>query len=202
MNIPTSTVVSWMNALRNLPADERYRALEGFWDTQLASKCWIVDTVLTLNLDINRVYVFGGWTGVLSSLLLDTAKFSFEKVYSIDIDPWCESIARTVCSNDSRFVAVTADMAEYKFDSNDMNVLAINTSTEHVTQDTYDRWYDSIPTGTIILIQGNNFFTCPEHIRCTSNIKQFLEVNRAKNVIYSGELSNPQYTRYMGIFYR
>jgi hypothetical protein len=191
-------VIQWMNALRKIPAADRERALEGFWDTQLTSKCWIINTILEHNLNAKCVYVFGGWTGVLSSLLLSNENLKVDKAYSIDIDPWCRPIAKNMCDNNIRFAAVTADMGTYKYSTNP--TLVINTSTEHVSQEVYDQWYDNIPDSTTVLIQGNNFFSCPEHVRCTNSLDEFLKINKAFDVVYAGSLVNPQYTRYMSIF--
>jgi hypothetical protein len=191
-------VIQWMNTLRKIPASKRERALESFWDTQLTSKCWLVNTILENNLNARCVYVFGGWTGVLSSLLLSNENLHLDKVYSIDINPWCKTIAKNMCDNNIRFDAITADMGNYKYSTNP--TLVINTSTEHVSQQVYDHWYNNIPTSTTVIIQGNNFFSCDEHVRCVNNLDEFLDINHVSNLIYSGELSNSRYVRYMAVF--
>ena len=197
-NVPLSTIVHWMSTLRNLPDNQRYRALESFWDTQLAAKVWIIEQIKNLKLSTDVVYIFGGWTGVLSSLLLKDPDIRIEKIYSIDIDPWCKYIAESMCNHDSRFSSVTADMAEFEYQERPS--LIINTSTEHVYQHTYNLWYNNIPTVSDIIIQGNNFASCPEHVRCAISLEHFLAINNVSNSKYSGCLENSQYTRYMGIF--
>lgn len=191
-------VIHWMNALRKLPASERERALEGFWDTQLTSKCWIVNTIRELNLNVKHVYIFGGWTGVLSSLLLSNENLNVDRVYSIDIDPWCRPIAKTMCNNNIRFSAVTSDMAVYKYSSEPS--LVVNTSTEHVSQEVYDTWYNNIPNNTIVIIQGNNYFDCAEHVRCASSLEEFKQINKVPELLYEGTLPNPMYERYMCVW--
>jgi hypothetical protein len=66
-------------------------------------------------------------------------------------------------------------MAEFEYTT--MPDLVINTSTEHVSQETYDTWWNKIPSGTIYLIQGNNFFESHEHIRCSNTLEEFLKMN-------------------------
>jgi hypothetical protein len=66
-------------------------------------------------------------------------------------------------------------MAEFEYTT--IPDLVINTSTEHVSQKTYDTWWNKIPSGTIYLIQGNNFFESHEHIRCSNTIEEFLKMN-------------------------
>lgn len=196
--VSIETVIGWMNSIRNLTDYERQRALESFWDTQLLSKLWIIEKTKELKIDTSNIYIFGGWTGVLSSLFLSYENINVNRIYSIDIDPWCKSIAESMCGFDNRFISITSDMKI--FDYYEKPTLIINTSTEHVDQYTYDIWYSRIPKNSVVLIQGNNFFECEEHIRCSSNLENFKKINKVKNEIYSGELINTQYTRYMTLF--
>ena len=196
--VSVNTVIGWMNTIRNLPENQRYRALESFWDTQLASKLWILKTIKEYKLDVSNVYIFGGWTGVLSSLLLSDKDLNVKKVYSIDIDPWCKPIAESMCIYDIRFAAICDDMKSFNMYGEPS--LVINTSTEHVSQEVYNIWYDTIPANTNVIIQGNNFFSCKEHVRCSKNVDDFMLMNRVKNLSYSGELPNSQYTRFMSLF--
>jgi hypothetical protein len=202
-----SDIIHWFNALRNLPENQRYRALEGMWDTQLYSKKWIVDQLnLNLNSDIrtHNIYVFGGWIGILSSMLLQRSTFMINKIRSIDIDPWCEQIADTVCKpyemDNWRFKAHTADMCKFEYESMLNPTIVINTSTEHVDQSVYNEWYDRIPLNTIVVAQGNNYFSCHEHVRCTESLFHFKEINNVDNTLYEGVLSNSMYERYMCIW--
>jgi len=197
-------IIHWFNAIRNLPENQRYRALEGMWDTQLHSKKWIVDelnAILSSDSRNHNVYVFGGWIGILSSMLLQRSKFAINKIRSIDIDPWCESVADTVCKpyemDGWRFKARTADMCEFEYEHNLSPSIVINTSSEHVDQNTYDVWYDSIPKNVLVVVQSNDFYDCSEHIRCVSSIQEFKTKNHVSNVLYEGTLDSKNYTRYM-----
>jgi hypothetical protein len=205
MIINLSQVTHWFNAFRNLPEDERYRALEGVWDTQLQSKAWIIQELNNIvNINNINIYVFGGWIGILSSLLFQNSKFTINKIRSIDIDPWCEPLADTVCKpyemDGWRFKAITSDMATYQYEDNITPDIVINTSTEHVSQSIYQQWYDNIPSNTLVVIQGNNFYSCPEHVRCAESLDQFKMINYVDNTLYEGVLSNPMYDRYMCIW--
>jgi len=78
--------------------------------------------------------------------------------------------------------------------------LVINTSTEHVTQEVYDNWYNAIPAGTLIVIQSNDYFKCDEHIRCSRNLKEFLQQNSVVDAYYSGTLDTDMYARFMAVW--
>jgi hypothetical protein len=197
----------WMNAIRGLSSHEdRTRALDALWSGQLASKGWLVNALSDfIDADIpTNIYIFGGWIGILSSMLLQCEKITISKIRSIDIDPWCERMADTVNKtfkmDNWRFKAVTADMSSYQYQVGIDPNIVINTSTEHVTQEVYDRWYNAIPSGTLVVIQGNDYFECDEHIRCSKNLEEFLQQNSVVDAYYSGTFDTDMYTRFMAIW--
>jgi hypothetical protein len=196
----------WATAIRNIPDhSQRTRALDALWWGQLASKGWLVNHLTDYIMEgaPTNIYIFGGWIGILGSMLLQST-INVQKCRSIDLDPWCEAIADQVNKNyemdDWRFKAITADMSTYQYQSDIRPTVVINTSTEHVTQPIYDQWYNNIPRGTLIVAQGNNFFSCDEHIRCSTNLQEFLQQNKVENAYYTGELPTTEYTRYMAIW--
>jgi hypothetical protein len=207
LSITTLDISNWAQAIRNLPTHEqRTRALDALWDTQLNSKAWLVTRLEQYSMPNapENIYIFGGWIGTLASMLFNSTIY-INKCRSIDIDPWCESIADTVNKtyemDNWRFKATTADMATYQYQSDIRPTIVINTSTEHVTQEVYEQWLNNIPPGTLIAIQGNNFYSCPEHIRCQQSLEQFNRDNLVPtNPYWTGQLVLPQYTRYMTIW--
>ena len=200
--ISTNEISHWANTIRQLPDHERTRFLDSMWSGQLESKAWLVNRLSHVVLLRPNIYIFGGWTGILANMLLQDDKVY--KVRSIDIDPWCEAIADNVNKihemNDWRFKAVTADMSTYQYQSDIVPHVVINTSTEHVTQEQYDQWYDNIPTGVIVVAQGNDYFDCGEHIRCTRNLSEFELMNRVEHPIFRGVLPTDMYNRFMCIW--
>lgn len=198
--INTKYIVNWFNAVRNLPDTERTRALEAFWSGQIDSKCWLVNTLNHYVTEESNIYIFGGWIGVLASLLFQSAKFKVNHITNIDIDPRCEKSSREIVSNVNNFTHVTIDMKEYFYDFDYYPNIVINTSTEHIDQGTYDVWFDRIPNNSLIIIQGNNFFNCNEHVRCSSSLLDFKRMNYARNTLYESVLPHDLYDRYMCIF--
>ena len=184
----TETISSWFNYIRENPEDKRF--LECFWDTQLASK----ERVLQLYPEFfhsGPCYVFGGWYGLLPHLLLDNKYV--KKVYSIDIDPDCERVGNIYFRKEN-LEYVTGDMKDFVYSENPDVV--INTSTEHVDQETFDIWYENIPRRTFIIMQGNDL-DIPEHIRPFKNLEEFLSLNRSPvNDCDEMELPGPNNTTY------
>lgn len=202
LQISTTEIIHWMNTIRNLSDNDRTRFLDSMWSGQLESKAWLVNQLSHIVLIRPNIYIFGGWTGILANMLLRDDRVY--KIRSIDIDPWCEMIADNVNKihemNSWRFKAITADMSTYQYQSDIVPSVVINTSTEHVTQDQYDGWYNNIPDGVIVVAQGNNYFECSEHIRCSNNLSEFELMNHVTNPIFRGVLPTDMYNRFMCIW--
>lgn len=208
ISITTADISNWAQAIRNLPTHEqRTQALDALWDTQLNSKAWLVTNLERFSMPgaPENIYIFGGWIGTLATMLF-ASTININKCRSIDIDPWCESVADTVNKtyemDDWRFKATTADMATYQYQGDIRPTIVINTSAEHVTQEVYNQWYNQIPQGTLVVVQSNNYDTLEsgQHIRCSYSLEAFATANNVTNHYYLGQLDNQQYTRYMAIW--
>jgi hypothetical protein len=195
MKVDVQDVLFWMDAIRN--SEDRYRTLESFWKGQINSKIWLIkglEETLPWNPVAANIVIHGGWNGVLASLLFNS-DMGITKITSIDIDPVCEEIARTINKRqeiEGRFVAVTADMCNYKYDAD----IVINTSCEHITQEQYEEWLSNVPNDAWIVIQSNDYFELDEHIRCSVDIDDFTRMSKIKP-FYRGEFETLKYTRYM-----
>ena len=184
-----------MDAIRN--SEDRYRTLESFWKGQVQSKTWLIENIIPRVLSIpNNIVIHGGWNGVLASLLFQSG-IQVNKIVSIDIDPACEEIARTmnkIEEMEGRFKAVTCNMADYEYEF--YPDIVINTSCEHITQETYETWLRKIPSNSLKVLQSNNYFDLPEHIRCAENLKEFKSQSKIK-ALTAAKLELPKYNRFM-----
>ena len=189
----------WMSAIRE--SKDPIRTLDAFWQGQLRSKQWLIENLehyiypevnKTLDFPIS-VDVYGGWVGVLSSMLFQS-DIPISKIRSIDIDPVCESIATTMNKKEEiegRFQAITANMCYVGSEAD----LIINTSCEHISQDEYDTWLDILPKKSIIVLQSNDY-NIEEHIRTAVSIDDFISQSKI-NVLTARELELPLYKRFM-----
>lgn len=193
MKVNIEDVLFWMDAIRN--SEDRYRTLESFWKGQVNSKIW-----LTQHLKQHQetpwkdIVIHGGWNGVLASIIFNS-DINVDSITSVDIDPVCENIARTVNKKyemEGRFKAVTMDMCKYT----PMADVVINTSCEHITQNQYDEWLDNQSKDSLIVLQSNNYFELDEHIRCANDLDEFTKQSKIKP-LWKGEFETPKYTRYM-----
>lgn len=162
-----------MNMIR---ANKAPDLLECFWESQIRSK---EDVISALgNGGSKNIYIFGGWYGLLSALILDEYPSFAKHIYNIDINPICEQIGPEFTGYDSRITFVTADMATYQYTEADV---VINTSTEHVSQETYDAWFDRIPKMAYVALQGCDLVH-EQHIRPMNDIAHFLKCNRIQEI--------------------
>lgn len=196
MKVEIEDVLFWMDAIRN--SEDRYRTLESFWKGQVNSKVWLVERLEEI---IGTYYkpvtiaIYGGWNGVLASILFNSSRCDIQSITSVDIDPTCETIANTVNKRQEmqgRFNAVTADMCDYTIPAD----VVINTSCEHITQQQYDKWLANQPSDALLVLQSNDYFGLDEHIRCAVDLDDFSKMSNIE-VVWAGEIKMPKYTRYM-----
>ena len=177
-----------------------------FNKNQMASKLWLRDSLLeALGPAYANVTILGGWFGVLAAVLLHDSRFSIGCVRCVDIDPRCESIARSVNSTHvriGRFVARTADMLDLDYgpaiaspaDPRSTD-LVINTSCEHLPD--FDRWWKRIPAGQQVVLQSNDYFACDQHVNCVRDLAAFRAQAPMSRLIFAGERRMKRYTRFM-----
>jgi len=190
--INSDFIIKYTNALYSTPAEyaPRYDEFRDMFSSgQIRSKEWAVQELLNLDFNVHSAAIMGCWYGTLGLML----KNAFPKLFLelVDIDPRCEKFNENIFY-DVPFVNLhTMDMYDWQGTED----LIINTSCEHI-QDLQD-WLLFMPEGTIVLLQSNNYLTGNGHINCVSSIEEFVKQADLKNILYSGELVMPMYTRYM-----
>lgn len=186
---------------------------------QLKSKKWLIDELSNVVTDLGTVFLCAGWYGTLATLLFES-DINIEKIRSFDIDPdvWkiAESFNRQQVSDNWKFKASTFDILKFgkigpydifkhetiKSDGSLIKLYdeidtIINTSCEHIIN--FDTWYNNIQSGTLLILQGNNFFDIPDHVNCHKTLNEFSASIPMSKTLYEGELVLPDYTRFMKI---
>lgn len=173
---------------------------DAFSSGQIGSKLWLCEELEKLFDHADTIWIYGGWYGLTSFLLRIRNNISVKQIRSYDIDQSCEEIADIINENwvidDWKFKAVTADCNHM----NPTNVdLIINTSTEHFES---KAWFDKIPNGTVVALQGNNM-PHDDHVIHSATLKSFLDEYPLSDTMFAGEKTFEypewQFTRYMVI---
>ena len=184
---------------------------------QIESKRWLVNELEKLNKPLGTVFLCAGWYGSLAAFLFES-DLEIEKIRSFDIDESCASIAetfnRTKTMDGWKFKASTLDVLEMDYPTNhttyrangtsldlkEMPDTIINTSCEHI--ENFSNWFNKIPSGMLVILQSNDYFELEEHVNCVVDEDDFSRMSPFSNILYSGRLELPKYTRFMRIGYK
>ncbi len=168
---------------------------------QITGKRWLVEKLAEhLPPETQKILLLGGWYAVLASLMLDNPAYNAVKLSSLDIDPSCEEIARSVNRQwveQGRFEALTSDMHNFDYASwmDGQPSVIINTSCEHI--ENFSDWFDSLPVGPLLVLQSNDYFSCDEHINCVNTLEEFKQQAPLREVLFDDGLKLKKYTRFM-----
>lgn len=173
---------------------------DAFSNGQIGSKIWLCEQLELLFDDIDTIWIYGGWYGMTAFLLKSRGNINISTIRSYDIDPSCEAIADMINENwvyqDWQFKSHTADCSILKPTLGNPDLI-INTSTEHF--DTLE-WWNNIPNGTYVALQGNNM-PHDDHVIHSTSLVDFCNLYPLDSVLYKGELefSYPDwsFTRFM-----
>lgn len=165
--------------------------------------------------DLGKVFICAGWYGTLASFMFDKSREQFDVIRSFDIDPTCANIAETMNKpyviDGWQFKASTMDIHAMEYPTSytthksngeakvitEMPDTIINTSCEHIKD--FDRWYNKIPKGVMVILQSNNFFEVAEHVNCVNSYEEFESKTPIEHPFYGGHLELDKYTRFMRI---
>lgn len=163
---------------------------------QVACKLWARDKLHEhCGGRFDRIWIVGGWYGILGAMLCDDPRFEPGLIESIDIDPLAGPVAATMLAGmTDRFAAVTADMYSLDY-AGQRPDLVVNTSCEHILD--LRGWLDLVPRGTRVLLQSNDYVREPSHVNCMPSAAAFSDAASLSHVAYTGELPMQNYTRFM-----
>lgn len=171
---------------------------DAFSNGQIDSKLWLCEELERLEWSSDLTYIYAGWYGITSFLLLSRGKFRVNKIRSLDIDPTCQPVADMINENwvfkEWKFKAFTQDCNNFEGQYGD---LVINTSTEHFDS---MEWFSRLPKGTRVILQGNNM-PHDDHFVHTDTLEDFVNTYPLSSIAYYGHrvFDYPEwsFTRYM-----
>lgn len=163
---------------------------------QVACKMWARDRLYDcFGGRFGRVWVLGGWYGVLAAMLFDDARFDVGLIESFDIDADVAAVAMTLNARAGRrFAARTADMYDLDYAAAAPDVV-VNTSCEHIPD--LRGWLALLPKGMPVVLQSNDYFSEPSHVSCVASLAEFEASAGLSQMGYAGELAMKKYNRFM-----
>jgi hypothetical protein len=184
---------------------------------QLQSKAWAVDEMIKAKKNLGMVYVVGGWLGMLGPLMFSEPKLKLEKIRSFDIDPKCQPIADQINIEHVIFnwtyKAITKDMFQIDYEEHVYDIplpgqkaaqmverpdTIINTSCDHIAD--FEKWWEMIPKGKIVVIQNNDFKDGGEdHVNVVDSLEHMLSQAPVSRILFAGEREFAKYKRFMMI---
>lgn len=186
--IDSRFIIRYTNGLyvtspENSPRYDEFRDM--FSSGQIYSKQWAVEELSKLEIpDEASVIIVGSWFGTLGIMLKN--RLPNIRLTMLDIDPRCEVYVRNIGE-----YGITGDMYNYTYTED----VVVNTSCEHIPD--IKKWLSMLSADTLVLLQSNNFVDAPDHVNCVFSKEEFENQTNLSEIIYSGELVTPMYTRYM-----
>lgn len=179
----------YSTSLVSAPRYDEFRDM--FSAGQLHSKEWLVSELDKLNLvqSTTSLVIVGSWYGTLGFML--NQKYPYVNITMIDIDARCTHFVKNISHDIKNLHAHTVDMFDYQYREN----IVINTSCEHIRD--ISKWISLIPVGTVVVLQSNNYVSGVGHLSCAKSLQEFQDQCNLPEIIYSGQLEMPVYTRYM-----
>lgn len=174
---------------------------------QVKSKIWLLDKLIEKTQWLNQkptafktndttTFLVGGWVGILP-FISSLRKQSLGSVVNVDIDESVHYPAKILNSlHPHEFRNLAKDIRTIDF-TKQKNFIIVDTIVEHFED--HGQWLKTLPSGTRVVLQGNDMFDVPDHVNCHHNLDEFVEACGLNTVIWQGELTLPGCTRFMVI---
>ena len=179
--------------------------LNCFSENQHKNKMWLIEKLNDYLPDnfSNRfidIGILGSWYGYLIYLLKEHSKIKFfGKVRLFDIDDGAKKFGSMFFTKEhfGNIKFKTKDVKDVDFSKEIFNII-INTSCEHIPNETIHTYLNTVRPGVICVLQSNDYTELDEHINCSKSEKEFLdEYSGYFNNIKSYTLNMDKYNRFM-----
>jgi hypothetical protein len=179
---------------------------DAFSAGQIESKIWAAEQLESIVKDLDlgpmRMFILGGWYSLLHFILSVRKNIDIDYCRSVDLDPIVSYNANKINNSweikDWKFRAYPfdANKLEYTYDTDKINCV-VNTSTEHFKS---KLWYNLIPKGTLVLLQGNDLII-DDHVSRPKSLEHFIDTYPVKDLKFSGTMNfqfkDMSYNRHM-----
>jgi len=168
--------------------------VDAFSSSQMGSKLWLTERLeeclsrLEAPVAGYKIWIYAGWYGITNLIIRTRGVIPVEYVRCIDRDPTCAPIADRINKfwewQDWQFKSLTGDVNEVNY-SQDNPHIVINTSIEHMGP---GPWFDMIPKGTIVAVQGSDL-PHDDHVRRINSVGELRSACPMSSELYSGSIA-------------
>ena len=186
-------------------------------EKQQISKDWLVEKLNEykypfrhkLKKDRISIMLLCSWYGMLAYKLIQ--KFSIKKIdriYCVDFDPKSKMIGNRLfrkIDNENLRKGILTQIKFWERDIKDFpdkeyseSDIVINTSCEHLHQQTIYDTIDKLERGTLVVLQSNNYHKLQEHINTVKDLQEFVSQYQSRLInIEMYEKDFLEYKRFM-----
>lgn len=191
--------------------------LNSLGERQQLSKDWLVEKLNAykhpfrnkMKSDSLSIIILCSWYGLLAYKLIE--KFNLKKInriHCVDYDPKVKRIANRLfrkIDNENLKNGVLTLIKHWERDIVDVpekelknSEILINTSCEHLNQQTIYDIIDKTDRGTLIVLQSNNYHKIQEHINTVKDLQEFVSQYQSRLInIEMHEKDFLEYKRFM-----
>tara|TARA_B100000287_G_C20451468_1_gene709657 strand:+ start:217 stop:846 length:630 start_codon:yes stop_codon:yes gene_type:complete len=130
-----------------------------FSPSQKESKEWLIkclnDYEYIIDKKIYDIAILGSWYGYLSYLLERQFKNYITEIKCYDVDSQAKNVGKVLFNDSDITQFVTQDVSAMNFQDYRYNLI-INTSCEHMTDDTLHHWLFTARKNTVCVLQSTN----------------------------------------------
>ena len=191
--------------------------LNSLGERQQLSKDWLVEKLNEYKHPIRNhmrsesveIMILCSWYGMLAYKLIEKFKLKkINRIHCVDYDPMVKRINKRLfrkLDNENLRNGVLTLIKHYERDVVDLpekeflkSEILINTSCEHLNQQTIYDIIDKAPRNTLIVLQSNNNDKIQEHINTVKDIQEFVSQYQSRLInIEMHEKDFLEYKRFM-----
>ncbi len=191
--------------------------LNSLGERQQLSKDWLVEKLNAykhpfrnkMKSDSLSIIILCSWYGLLAYKLIEKFKLKkINRIHCVDYDPKVKRIANRLyrkIDNENLKNGVLTLIKHWERDIVDVpekelknSEILINTSCEHLNQQTIYDIIDKTDRGTLIVLQSNNYHKIQEHINTVKDLQEFVSQYQSRLInIEMHEKDFLEYKRFM-----
>lgn len=190
--------------------------LNSIGERQQISKDWLVENLNNykhnfrnkIKNDSVSITILCSWYGLLAYKLIEKFKIKkIDRIHCVDFDPLSKRVSQKLFRKVDNENLKNGLLTQVKHCESDIkqvdekvleSEIIINTSCEHLNQQTIYENLDKIKSGTLLVLQSNNYHKIPEHINTVDNLNEFVSQYQSRLInIDMFEKDFLEYKRFM-----